>query len=105
MMGRLSILPAADLDLDEQVDFLTREANSDTARRFYDAAERAFSQLARMPGLGEPKRFSDPRLAGMRVGRIEGFVNHLIHYRPTDDGIEIIRILHASRDLDRIFGL
>jgi toxin ParE1/3/4 len=31
--------------------------------------------------------------------RVRGFAKHLIFYRPIEDGIEVIRILHASRDL------
>ena len=31
--------------------------------------------------------------------QVRGFEKHLIFYRPIKDGIEIIRVLHASRDL------
>jgi plasmid stabilization system protein ParE len=35
---------------------------------------------------------------------IPDFPNHLIFYRPTttDVGIEIVRVLHAARDIPRI---
>ena len=35
----------------------------------------------------------------MTPWRLRGFEKHLIFYRPIKDGIEVIRVLHASRDL------
>jgi len=34
--------------------------------------------------------------------RIEGFEKHLIFYRAADNDIEIIRIIHAVRDIDHV---
>jgi toxin ParE1/3/4 len=100
MSGHYRVLPAADLDLDDQAAYLASHASLDTALRFYDAASSTFAQLAAMPGIGERWPSANPRLAGLRVWRIKGFENHLIFYRPGDDGIDIVRILHAARDLD-----
>ena len=55
-----------------------------------------------MPGLGERRQTANPRLEGLRVWRIQGFEKHLIFYRPVDDGIEIVRVLHGARDIDRL---
>jgi toxin ParE1/3/4 len=87
-MAHFHVLPAADRDLDDQA-------------AFYDAANTTFEALARMPGMGERRESRQPRLAGMRVGRVEGFENHLIYYRPVEGGIEIVRVLHGARDIDR----
>ena len=38
-----------------------------------------------MPGIGEPWQSANPRLAGLRVCRVEGFEKHLIFYRPADE--------------------
>ncbi len=57
-----------------------------------------------MPGIGERRESRNPRLHGLRIWRVEGFENHLIFYRPADDGIEIVRVLHGARDIDRIFA-
>ena len=92
--------PAANRDLDDQAAYLASQASLETALRFYDAAGSTFGSLAAMPGIGEPWPSVNPRLAGLRVWRIKGFENHLIFYRPSDDGIDIVRILHATRDLD-----
>jgi toxin ParE1/3/4 len=100
MTGHYQILPAADRDLDDQAAYLASQANLETALRFYDAARSTFAPPASMPGIGEQWPSANPRLAGLRVWRIKGFENHLIFYRPCDDGINFVRILHAARDLN-----
>ncbi len=102
MTSSYRVLPAADTDLDDQAAYLAREASLEVALRFYDAAAATFEELARMPGLGERRPTADPRLEGLRVGRIRGFEKHLIFYRPVADGIEIVRVLHGARDIDRL---
>jgi toxin ParE1/3/4 len=102
MTPQSTVLPSADRDLDDQAGYLMQEAGLDTALRFYDSAAATFEKLARMPGVGERRESANPRLAGLRVWRVEGFPNHLIFYRPIDGGIEVIRVLHAARDIDRV---
>jgi toxin ParE1/3/4 len=102
MTGQYRVLPAADQDLDDQAAYLAADARLELALRFYDAARTTFEHLAAMPGVGERWASSHPRLAGVRVSRIEGFENHLIFYRETAEGIDIIRVLHGARDLDRV---
>jgi toxin ParE1/3/4 len=99
------VLPAADRDLDDQASFLATEANLDTALRFYDAASTTFGNIATMPGIGERWQSINPRLAELRVWRIAGFEKHLVFYRPTADGIEIVRVLHGARDIDSVLEI
>jgi toxin ParE1/3/4 len=87
--------------MDEHAEFIARN-NLEAARRLYDAAAQAFDQLAAMPEMGSPRAFRNPSLSGLRLWRIPGFERHLIFYRPIQDGIEIIRVLHAARDIDAI---
>ncbi len=102
MTSSYRVLPAADTDLDDQAAYLAREASLEIALRFYDAAAASFEQIARMPGLGERRQTANSRLEGLRVWRIQGFEKHLIFYRTVADGIEIVRVLHGARDLDRL---
>ena len=104
MSKRYSILPAADTDLDEQAQYLSENASLDTALRFYDSAAMTFAFLAEAPTIGPIRETKNPALAGIRLWRIKGFENHLIFYRPTEDGIEIVRVLHGHRDIDAILG-
>jgi toxin ParE1/3/4 len=102
MTPRVRVLPAADRDIDGQAAYLLHEASLETALRFYDATAATFEKLAPMPGMGQRRETSNLLLAGLRVWRVDGFPNHLIFYRPIEGGIEIIRILHAARDIDAV---
>jgi putative addiction module CopG family antidote len=97
-----AVLPAADRDLDDQAAHLAAEASLETALRFYDAAGATFGKIASMPGVGERWQSANPRLTELRIWRVEGFDKHLIFYRSTADGIDIIRVLHGARDVDRV---
>jgi toxin ParE1/3/4 len=35
--------------------------------------------------------------------RIAGFDQYLIFYRPTESGVEIIRVIHGKRDVEDLF--
>jgi toxin ParE1/3/4 len=97
-----NVLPSADQDLDGHAGYLMQAASLEMALRFYDAAAATFLKLARMPGMGERRESANPRLAGLRVSRIDGFPNHVIFYRPIDGGIEVVRVLHGARDIDSV---
>jgi toxin ParE1/3/4 len=55
------------------------------------------------PELGERQAFAKGRLLGLRAWQIRGFENHIIFYRPVEDGIEVVRVLHAARDIAATF--
>jgi len=105
MTAQYRVLPAADRDLDDQAAYLASQASLETALRFYDAASITFGKLAGMPGLGERWPSANPRLAGLRSWRIEGFEKYPIFYRPADDGIDIVRVIHAARDVGTVLDL
>lgn len=89
--------PRARIDLAMHYAFLG-ERDPDAAERFLASAENTLRLLARNPGIGEPYPNRSPRLAGLRCSRIKRFRKHLIFYRPVPEGIEVIRVLHGSRD-------
>ena len=101
MNQRFIILPAARTDLSEQFAYIAQDS-LDAANRFLAAAEAALTRLAEMPGIGAPPRVRNSRLAGVRQWSIRGFEQHLIFYRETEDGIEVLRVLHGARDVRRI---
>lgn len=87
-------------DLAELTDYITSQSPR-SALRFLKAADRAFRRLATMPRLG--REWSRKKeLAGIRVWSIPEFKNFLIFYRPIDDGIEILRVLHGARNLKNL---
>ena len=101
-MKRIIKRAAAYRDLDALSDFIGQDSPH-AAIRFLEAADKAFELLVDMPGMGSFWQSSKPEFAGLRVWPIRGFENHLIFYRASDEGIEIIRVLHGARDIDRIF--
>lgn len=55
-----------------------------------------FGILSRNPILGRKREYSKD-LRSLPVDR------YLIFYRPLENGVEILRVLHGARDLDQIF--
>jgi len=78
------------------------ERNPDAARRFRQAAEATFKALARTPGIGAPYKVANPRLQGLRCTGVRRFRNYVIFYLPIEGGIDVIRVLHAARNIKPI---
>ena len=77
------------------------DQSGDVAWRFVDAVETTLKDLAGRPGVGSPKHYDHPALAGLRSWWVSGFPNHLIYYFPLAEGIDVIAIMHGARDLER----
>ncbi len=88
-------------DLEDISDYLASRSPA-LAVRFLNAAEQTFSDLEAMPGLGAICPLHNPRMQGVRQWRIRGFNKYVVIYRPITDGVEILRVLHGSRDLSNI---
>ncbi len=91
--------PEAERDLEEHVVYLGQEAGLQLALRFIRAAEQAIARLVELPELGAPRVFEIQKLERVRMWPIPDFPNHLIFYRPIATGVEIVRVLHAARDI------
>jgi toxin ParE1/3/4 len=102
-MSRVTRRPQAVTDLVEAAMYIARDSPA-AAERFLTGAEATFQRLAEMPGLGRPTQFPEDEFAGMRSWPIRNFPRFLVFYRETEDGIEIIRVLHGARDLPAIFA-
>ena len=62
-----------------------------------DLVDSKFQSLSRRPGVGRrwPELSSDIR--NLAVGR------YVVFYLPVSRGIEVVRVLHGSRDIESIF--
>lgn len=89
-------------DLEEQSTFLLEESGLDVAVRFLEAAEETFARLLETLEIGARREFDAPDLGGLRMWPIPDFPNRLIFYRAIESGVEIVRILHAARDIPGI---
>src|SRR5262245_55618353 len=94
-MPRVLRTPEARLDLLAIWDYVA-EGSPEAADRLLDRLDHACSRLAEFPLMGRERPELAPALRSFVVG------NYLIFYRPQADGIEVIRVLHGSRDLRRI---
>jgi toxin ParE1/3/4 len=96
---RYVLRPKADQDLDRQAYYLAAEASPETGHRFLVAAHETFALLSTQPLMGWRVRVRHSRLTALRVFRISGFEKMLVLYLPLSAGVEIVRVVHASRDL------
>lgn len=101
-MSRIIRRPRARADIQEQA-FRIADDNPEAARRFLVEVERTLELLADMPGMGAARPRLSPALRGLRMFSVGGgFDHHLLFYRPIKDGIELIRVLHSTRDVAAI---
>lgn len=88
--------PRARSDLAEIWDYIADDSEA-RADAFVESIDQEFQLLATRPNMG---RVRDELAKGLRsfpVGR------YIIFYRPISEGIEVIRVLHGSRDLETVF--
>ena len=66
---------------------------------------RHFDDLAGQPMIGAPLKLRHTDLAGLRKWRVKNFDHHLIFYMPRQDGVAIVRVLHAAQDWSSLLGI
>lgn len=92
----------AKADLLEHYVYIGAE-NPDAAEQFLEATEAALAKLAAMPRMGRRWRSEDPRLDAMRVWPIPGW-KYLVFYRPVEQGIDVVRVLHGAQDVSALIA-
>jgi toxin ParE1/3/4 len=97
--ARYLVLPKADQDLEDQAFYLATEGSPTVGHRFLVSAHKTFSLLATQPRLGWCPHLNVPELKSLRLFRVSGFEKMLVLYRPLSDGVEILRVIHGSRNL------
>lgn len=94
-MAFFVLRPIAQQDLADTYAFIA-ETSVQQAERWLERVETQCQELAEMPEMGRAR----PELPGsVRSLSIQRYV---IFYRPMADGVEILRVLHGSRDLGSI---
>ena len=95
-MARIIQAPAAEADAVEIWAYIAQD-NPDAADRLLDRFDALFRAPVSQPFLGKSVEELAPNLRFVPIG------SYLIFYRPTKDGIEIVRILHGARDITAEF--
>ena len=94
-MSRLVTLRrVARRDLEEAAEAIRRKRPR-SALRFLRAARATVDRLLAAPEMGSPYESDHPELGDVRFSPVRGFRNHLVFYRPTPSGIEVLRVLHG----------
>ena len=97
--------PKAVEDIRNHALYLVDEASEETAIRFLDAIDQTLSELSTMPLMGRFLDLENEELMHIHVWRVNGFKNWLIFYRPIENGIELVRLLHGAQDIQGLFKI
>jgi toxin ParE1/3/4 len=98
MKNKFDVSPAAGEDVRGQTSRI-EEDNPGAAFRFVEAFDRACELLAKHPEMAPIHDFGKPELSGLRMWPIRGFEKHLLFYRPTSEGIEVVREFAGHSDI------
>ena len=90
--------PEAEGDLLDIWEYLVREASPRTADRRLRDIHQASAKLADWPSIGRERSELRPGLRSIAAPP------HVIFYRLRESRVEILRVLHGHRDIDRIFS-
>lgn len=102
MSRPLRVHPRADLDILETFTFLAGR-NPDAARRFLDVVEKTLLAIEANPADGHRYLHGRREEEDWRYVRLAGFKKYLVFYRLAATVVEVVRVVHGSRDLDAIF--
>ena len=95
-MPTLIVSPSAEEDLEEIWSFVA-ERDVEAADRLIDEITGRFDHLLAYPEAGRARHELLVNLRSLPVKR------YVIFYQPMDDGVEIFRVLHGSRDVQGEF--
>lgn len=68
------------------------------ADRWVDRLDEHLALWATQPRLGRARDELAPGIRSLAFGR------YVVFYEALDDGIDVVRVLHGSRDIDALFG-
>lgn len=94
-MSQIRLSRAARQDILDITDYISG-SNVDAAIRLRDRLFAAFARLARRPAIGHVRDELVPRAMGVRFCPVG---TYLIVYRPSGDGIGVVRVLSGHRDI------
>lgn len=97
-MKPIRIRPCADTEIDALADYIACDS-PDAAMRFLDAVQKSFDLIGEQPGIGTQRYAHLPMLEGLRMLPVSDFEKHLVFYIERPSYIDILRVLHGSRDI------
>lgn len=99
----IDFTPHALYDIDNAAEYLeTHRVGS--GGRFRAELAQVLSRLERFPESAELLDPPSPNHPGLRVAGLVRFYRYAVYYRPTADGILVVRVLHTSRNVTAILN-
>ncbi len=97
-MSRARRTPLARQDLKEiGLRIAAKSGSRDVALRFLTVVDRKIATYNRQPELGELRPDLGPEIRCFPVA------SYVVFYRPRKGGIEVLRVLHGSRDIPSVW--
>src|SRR5678809_808062 len=104
-MARVLKRESAKRDLIAQWLWYAENASVEVADRFLQAAEHTLRLLATQPESGRSVVVPKPELQGIRWFPVsDGFEKILLFYFPLQDGVDLVRVVHAKRNLSELLA-
>ena len=95
-MARVTRRPQAAADILDIWDFIAEDSMVE-ADRWIDRLDQKLDLWATQPLIGRSRNELTPDLRSMPFGR------YVVFFMPLPEGIDIVRVLHSSRDTDSEF--
>ncbi len=95
-MARITRRPQAAADILEIWDFIADDSFLE-ADRWVDRLDEKLSLWATQPLIGRPRDELASGLRSMPFGR------YVVYFMPMHDGIDVVRVLHSTRDTENHF--
>ncbi len=97
-MKPIRIRPCANAEIDALADYIACDS-PDAAMRFLDAVQKSFNLISAQPGIGAQRYAHLPKLEGLRMLPVSDFEKHWVFYIERPGYIDVLRVLHGSRDI------
>ena len=95
-MTSITRRPQAEADILEIWDFIAEDSLAE-ADRWVDRLDEKLELWATQPMMGRAREELAPGLRSLAFGR------YVVFFESLPDGIDVVRVLHGSRDLDTSF--
>ena len=97
-MSRVTRRPHAEVDILEIWGYIAEDSVV-AADRWVDKLDEKFALWATQPMMGRARDELSPGIRSLAFGR------YVVFFQPVPDGIDVVRVLHGSRDIDASFEL
>lgn len=95
-MSQVIYTPLAQSDLSEIFSFIAAD-NIEQSAKYLRLIDDKCHLLAKFPQMGKTRHEFFVNLRSFPVK------SHIVFYQPIENGVEILRVLHKSRDISQIF--